>query len=102
MATQPMPERVTLCFADGWEIPVDCVYAGDDKDGTHVWIVVQNTPLMVTEHGGLTAMKIGKLPAHTSVVAYLDPPSTSGEAFAAVVTEEDYVSAFEDWTDDGR
>lgn len=62
MALTPTPPvNVRLVYADGAQVPVDCVYAGVDDEGLHQWEVVNHRVEMPRE------MLVEMLPARTSI-----------------------------------
>lgn len=71
LATGPRPpEDVVLVFADGRQVPVECVYAGRDAAGLHVWRAVWPYA------GRPESLHVRVLPGETRVeVACLFPPS---------------------------
>jgi hypothetical protein len=68
--SQPRPpENVRIVYADGREIPVECVYQGR-KDGIHQWVAV--APVMA-EQG--MVIRCDVLPARTSILLRAIGPS---------------------------
>lgn len=57
------PERVTLLYDDGREVPVEVVYAGVDGDGQHLWTAA----LSSYDARGLSHITAAILPARTVI-----------------------------------
>jgi len=56
------PTNVRLVLADGREVPVECVYAGRNRDGIAVWEVVTDLGA-----GTVCELKADILPAKTAI-----------------------------------
>jgi hypothetical protein len=56
------PVNVRLLYADGVEVPVDCVYRGE-QDGTHIWEVVNGRPSEKPKR-----VLVEKIPALTTII----------------------------------
>jgi hypothetical protein len=59
----PAPVNVRLWRSDAEQIPVECIYVGDDSLGNHVWKAMLATP----GDGRLWSLRADELPAKTVI-----------------------------------
>ena len=71
------PENVRLVDRDGREIPVECLYAGRDDDGIHVWVAVAPHEAAIGVGMGL---QVDVWPPETAIeLGFLIPSGASDE-----------------------
>jgi hypothetical protein len=57
------PVNVRIVFGDGDEVPVDCTYAGwDRQEQSHLWVVINPRPFELP-----IEILIHRMPPHTSI-----------------------------------
>lgn len=61
MASPTPPVNVRLAYADGTQVPVDCLYAGMNGEGLHQWEVINPRAQMPRK------MLVDTLPARTAI-----------------------------------
>lgn len=65
--TAPVPPTDVQLVRGGESIPLDCIYAGRDADGTAVWNAIMSVAQCLDVEGGRAEVRIGALPAMTSI-----------------------------------